>query len=83
MRFHPACECGSSDKREPDQAQREDQQREQVDEAEQLADRHVAAADPVRAADQQEDVDDVRHAVEQRLERAAQPDRADARVAQP
>ena len=41
------------------------------------------AAHPVRAADEQDDVDDVGHAVEQRLERAAQADRAEPGLAQP
>ena len=58
-------------------------QREQVDEARQLADGERTVAHTVGATDQQADVDDVRHTVEQRLERAAQTNRLDAGLTQP
>ena len=59
-----------------DQSQREHEQREQVDEAGQLADGDVAAAHPVGADDDEADVRERRQHVEDRLERPAQPDRA-------
>ena len=69
--------------REPDDPQREHEQREEVDEAGQLADRQRTGAHPVGAADEETDVDEARYAVDERLERAPQTHGLQPRLPQP
>ena len=66
-----------------DQPEGEHQEREQVDEARQLADGEVAAAHPVGTDQDQADVGQRREHVEQRFERPPQANGVDPGVAQP
>lgn len=61
----------------PEQAQGEDQQCEQVHHTGDLADGHRPGPGSVRAAEHEQDCGRRGHAIEQGLERAAQPHRAD------
>ena len=66
-----------------DDPQWEDEQREEVDEAGQLADGEVAAAHTVCTTEHESEIRHVRHEIEQGFERTAQPHRGEPRIAQP